>query len=177
MAFCNQCGTKNEEGAKFCTSCGAPMDNTAAQTSTPVSEQANSKQSGGEASGFAKYFAYTDTTANFKKEDIDANKIVSILSYIHILVIVPLLAMKESPFAQYHAKVGLNLLLWHLVAEVGGSILTGVIGWIPVIGWLVSIAVGLVNFALWCINIFGIVSAAQGKARELTFLESFMIIK
>ena len=176
MAFCNQCGTKNEEGAKFCTSCGAPMDNTAAQASTPA--QANGKKSaGGESGGFAKFLAYTDTTANFKKEDIDANKLVSILSYLHILVIVPLLAMKESPFAQYHAKVGLNLLLWHLVAEVGGGILTSIIGWIPVIGWLVSLALALINLALWCINIFGIVSAVQGKARELTFLESFKIIK
>lgn len=177
MAFCNQCGTKNEDGAKFCTSCGAPMDTAAAQASAPAAGKANGQASGGEANGFAKYFAYTDTTASFKKEDIDANKIVSILSYIHILVIVPLLAMKESPFAQYHAKVGLNLLLWHLVAEVGGGILNSVVGWIPVVGWLVGIAVGLVNIALWCINVFGIVAAAQGKARELTFLEPFKIIK
>ncbi len=177
MAFCNQCGTKVEDGAKFCTSCGAPIDQAAAETKTPAAAQPEAQKTGNGTNGFSKYFAFTDTTANFKKEDIDANKIVSILSYIHILVIVPLIGMKESPFAQYHAKVGLNLLLWHLVAEVGGGILTGVIGWIPVIGWLVSLAIGLINIALWCINIFGIVSAAQGKARELTILEPFKIIK
>ena len=176
MAFCNQCGTKVEDDAKFCTSCGAKLDlGGAAAASAPNPEQKqNAKKS---AAGFEQYIAYTDTTANYKKDDIEANKIVSLLSYLHILVIVPLIGMKESPFAQYHAKVGLNLLLWHLVAEVGGSILSNILGWIPFIGWLVGIAIGLVNLALWCINIFGIVSAVQGKARELTFLESFKIIK
>ena len=99
------------------------------------------------------------------------------LSYLHILVLVPLVAVKESPFAQYHAKLGLNLLLWHLVAEIGGGIINNILGWIPVVGGLVALLVSLINIALWCINVFGIVSAAQGKARELTILEPFKIIK
>lgn len=177
MAFCNQCGTKVEDGAKFCTSCGAPIDQAAAESKAPAAQQNTQQNTNANSNGFSKYFAFSDTTANYKNEDINANKFVSILSYIHILVIVPLIGMKESPFAQYHAKVGLNLLLWHLVAEVGGGIVNSLVGWIPVIGWLVSIVIGLINLALWCINIFGIVSAVQGKARELTILEPFKIIK
>ncbi|MBO5649570.1 MAG: zinc-ribbon domain-containing protein [Clostridia bacterium] len=174
MAFCTQCGTQVEAGAKFCIACGAKIEGGSAPQAPVQGQNNEQKKTEG---GFEKYLAYTDTTASYKPEDIDANKIVAILSYLHILVIVPLVGMKESPFAQYHAKLGLNLLLWHLIVEFGGSILTNVVGWIPVVGWLVWAAVVLLNLALWAINIFGIVSAATGKARELTFFESFKIVK
>jgi len=178
MAFCNQCGAKVEDDAQFCTACGAKIDRgTQTQTPAPAAQPAQEQKKEGKGGGYEKYFAYTDTTASYKKEDIDANRIVSVLSYLHILVLVPLIAVKESPFAQYHAKLGLNLLLWHLVAEIGGGIINNILGWIPVVGGLVALLVSLINIALWCINVFGIVSAAQGKARELTILEPFKIIK
>ncbi len=176
MAFCNQCGAKVEDGSKFCVSCGAPIDGGSAPAQTTASSQKQNQQQGSK-NNFEKFIAYTDTTASYKAEDINANRYVSILAYLHILVLIPLVAMKESPFTQYHAKVGLNLLLLHLAAEVAGSIVTSLVGWIPVIGWIIGIAFGLLNFVLWCVNIFGIVSAVQGKARELTILESFKIIK
>lgn len=176
MAFCNQCGAKVEDGSKFCTACGAPVDAGSAPAQNSASSQ-NQQKTNGAGGGFDKFIAYTDTTANYRAEDINANRYVSILAYLHILVLIPLVAMKESPFTQYHAKVGLNLLLLHLAAEVAGSIVTSLVGWIPVIGWIIGIAFGLLNFVLWCVNIFGIVSAVQGKARELTILEAFKIIK
>ncbi|MBR5871005.1 MAG: hypothetical protein IKZ09_08205, partial [Clostridia bacterium] len=117
------------------------------------------------------------TTAQFKAQDIEANRYVSILAYLHILVIVPWFGVKESPFAQYHAKVGLNLLILHLIAEIAGSVLHSLIGWIPVVGWIVGVAFGLLNAVLWGISIFGIVAAAQGKARALTIMDSFKLIR
>ena len=177
MAFCTQCGAKVEDGSKFCTACGAPVEGGTPMAQAADSSQKQEKGKDGNSKSFEKFIAYTDTTANYRAEDISANRYVSILAYLHILVLIPLVAMKESPFTQYHAKVGLNLLLLHLAAEVAGSIVGSIVGWIPVIGWLVSLAFGLLNLVLWCINIFGIVSAVQGKARELTILESFKIIK
>ncbi|MBO5670186.1 MAG: zinc-ribbon domain-containing protein, partial [Clostridia bacterium] len=108
MAFCTQCGTQVEAGAKFCIACGAKIEGGSAPQAPVQGQNNEQKKTEG---GFEKYLAYTDTTASYKPEDIDANKIVAILSYLHILVIVPLVGMKESPFAQYHAKLGLNLLL------------------------------------------------------------------
>nr|MCR5671045.1 zinc-ribbon domain-containing protein [Butyrivibrio sp.] len=38
MAFCGKCGSTNDDGAKFCKSCGAPLGapaNTAAPKMTP----------------------------------------------------------------------------------------------------------------------------------------------
>ncbi len=174
MAFCNQCGTKVEDGSKFCTSCGAPIDRGSAAASASSQNRGRQKNSGGSVESF---LAFTDTTAKYNADDVEANRYVSVLSYLHILVLIPLLTMKESPFTQYHAKVGLNLLILHLVAEIAGSVLNSLIGWIPVVGWLVGIAFGLLNAVLWGVSIFGIVSAVKGRARELTALESLKFIK
>ncbi len=182
MAFCNQCGTKVEDGAQFCTSCGAKIDQgnpVVAPTATESGNKENKENTEKKSSGtsFEKFIAYTDTTASYAQTDIEQNRLVSVLSYISILVLVPLLGMKESPFAQYHAKVGLNLFIWHIVVQVISKIVIGVVGWIPVIGWIISLAFDIVYLALWAINIFGIVSAAQGKARELEIIAPFKVIK
>ena len=176
MAFCNQCGKNVENGSRFCSSCGAPIDRAAAQMAANTRKHG---QGSGHKSNrsYEQYIAYSDTTAKYRAEDIEANRYVSILAYLHILVVVPLFAMKESPFAQYHARVGLNLLVLHLIAEVAGGVLHSLIGWIPVVGWIVGIVFGLLNAVLWGISIFGIVAAAKGKARELTVFEPFKIFK
>ncbi len=177
MAFCNQCGTKVEDGAQFCTACGAKIDAgdpviapTAENTNTENKQQANK-------TSWEKFIAFTDTTANYNQTDIEQNRLVAILSYISILVLVPLLGMKESPFAQYHAKVGLNLFIWHIIVKLASSVIVGIIGWIPVVGWLIGLVFDLIYLALWCINVFGIVSAAQGKARELEIIAPFKFIR
>ena len=182
MAFCNQCGKELDEGARFCTACGAPVDGGAKNSSTentPAPAAMGEKKSENKSTGgsFSKYFAYRDTTASYNKTDVEQNRLVSVLAYLHILVLVPFFGMKESPFAQYHAKLGLNLLIWHLVAQVGGSIITSVLGWIPVIGTLLNLAFGLLNLVLWAVAVFGIVSAAQGKARELIILEPLKFLR
>jgi len=85
------------------------------------------------------------------KKDAEDNKIFAVLSYLGVLVLVPLLAKKESKFAMFHAKQGLVLL----------------IGWI--IGWLLSfVFVGfIVDIALIVFSIWGIVNAATGKYVKL----------
>lgn len=45
-----------------------------------------------------------DTTASYSQQDIDQNKIMGILSYFGILVLIPIFAAKESPFARFHAN-------------------------------------------------------------------------
>ena len=50
-----------------------------------------------------------DTTIEFDNQDIQNNKIMAILSYFGILVLVPILAAKESKFARFHANQGLIL--------------------------------------------------------------------
>ena len=53
----------------------------------------------------------SDTTTQFDPRDIEQNKLMAILAYLGILVIIPILAAKESKFARFHSNQGLILLI------------------------------------------------------------------
>ena len=64
--------------------------------------------------------------------DAEQNKGMAAIAYIGILFLIPLLAKKDSEFAQYHAKQGLVLFIVDIIASF--------LSWIPVIGWALPIA-------------------------------------
>lgn len=98
----------------------------------------------------------------YDSHDIEENKLIAALSYLGILVLVPLLAKKESPFCQFHAKQGLVLLIaW---------IIVGFVAVIPILGWIVSIFGSLFLFVLF---ILGLVNALGGQAKELPVIGQF----
>jgi len=82
------------------------------------------------------------------KKDAEENKIIAALSYVWILVLVPLFLKRNSAFAQFHAKQGLLLFIIEIVGWL--------IFWIPVLGQIVLVAV--IVFA-----VLGIKSALEGK--------------
>ncbi len=94
-----------------------------------------------------------------KSED---KNLIAILSYIGILFLVPLLAAKDNPFAQFHAKQGLVL----FIAEIA----TMVIAWIPILGWLI----GFVCWIIWLVlSIIGIINVVSGKQTPLPIIGKF----
>ena len=116
-----------------------------------------------------------DTTSYYAKSDIEKNKLMAVLSYIGILVLVPIFAAKDSPYAKYHATQGLNLLIvnvvWNIVAFVLGLIGVGFLSTLwTIVAWLVGIALLLVM-------IIGVLNSAQGKAKELPLICGFRILK
>ena len=79
MAFCGKCGAQLAEDEKFCPNCGAAAE----QGGTVVNK--------------AKEVLNTeDTTGEYDPQDINANKGISVLSYLGILVLIPLLTKKDS---------------------------------------------------------------------------------
>ncbi len=99
-------------------------------------------------------------------KDVEANKIFAVLAYLGILFLIPLLMAKNSPYAKFHTNQGFILFLcW-----VG----IGLIGWIPVIGWLISF-VG--SIALLVFTIMGIINALQGKMVRLPLIGQYDIYK
>ena len=86
------------------------------------------------------------------KNDVEENKVMAALSYIWILSVLFLLLKKESPFVQFHAKQGVVIFAASVIA-----------GFIPIIGWLL-------NIALLVVAIMGIVNAYQGKSTKLPFI-------
>ena len=85
-------------------------------------------------------------------KDIQENKVIAALSYLGILVLIPLLAKRDSKFAQFHAKQGLIMLIIFVVGWI--------IFWIPVIGWLIWIAAVIADIA-------GLIQALSGKYWEI----------
>ena len=189
MAFCNQCGKPMEAGSRFCSSCGAPLDaaGKAAVRTVQGSVQSTVQNTGkksvpGRASAFwngffGVWFKYEDTSYHYKEEDRQQNRYVSLLSYLHVLVLVPLVSMRESPFTQYHANVGLNLLAWEVGAEILWYLILHFLGWIPVLRWVLWILRGLTALVFVILSVFGIRSALKGSARELQFFSAFKFIR
>lgn len=95
----------------------------------------------------------------FDPKDIEQNKGMTVLSYIGILCLIPLLANKESKFAQAHAKQGLALFLV--------AVLAGVVTAIPVIGWIVG---SLSMVLVVVLEIVNIVKVLQGQFWQMPVL-------
>ena len=169
MAFCGNCGTKIDEGVKFCPGCGQviqvppadeqPKDEPAAEQ---PAEQTETKQD--LSSKMANLNNTADTTDQFDPDDIEKNKAMGLLAY--ILFFIPLLAAKDSPFAKYHTNQGLVLFICGLISSV--------VWIIPILGWIVAPILSLV---ITVFAVIGIINALNGKAKELPIIGKFKILK
>lgn len=77
----------------------------------------------------------TGATPAFDVKDVQEHKLVAALSYLGILVFIPLFLARKSHFAQEHAKQGVILLAVWIVGSL--------VFWIPLIGWLLALAVAI----------------------------------
>ena len=162
MAYCGKCGTKVDEGVKFCPSCGNPMEAPAPEQQAQT-QQAQAQQSDLSAK-ITNLNNTADITEQFDKDDIEKNKVMGLLAY--ILFFIPLLAAKDSPFARYHANQGLVLFL--------AAILSSVILIIPILGWIIA---PILSIVITVLAVIGIINALNGKAKELPIIGKFKILK
>ena len=114
-----------------------------------------------------------DYTASFDQNDIQQNRVMGVLSYLGILVLIPLFAARESPFARFHCNQGIVLAL----AEVILSFAVRIFGRLPLVGWIIRLVGGLGGLAVFVFAIMGIVNAINGKAKELPLVGGFQILK
>lgn len=164
MAYCSKCGTEIAEGVKFCSSCGTPAGAAAAQENRQENK-------------FSEALNTADTTMQFDPADVEKNKAMGVLSYLGILVLIPIFAAKDSPFARYHANQGSILCIAAILYGVAYSILTAVI---LAISWrlyfLVTI-IGLVGIVFAVLAVIGIVNAVNGRAKELPLIGKYKLLK
>lgn len=101
-------------------------------------------------------------------KDVEENKVLAAIGYLGILFLVPMLAAKESPYAQYHAKQAANL----FILGAGASLVSGII---PILGWF--ILAPIVSIGWLVLSIIGFVNALNGETKKLPLVGDVQIIK
>lgn len=180
MAFCGKCGTKIEEGIKFCSNCGeavgvqTPEQET--QQTPPVAEQATANQNDFSAK-MAALNNTADTTADYDANDITQNKAMGILAYFGPLCFIPMFAAKESKFARFHANQGLVLMIACIAWSIASSIVNAIILAISWRLYFITTIISLVSIVFAVLAIIGIINAANGRAKELPVIGKIKILK
>jgi|SRR3989338_5097661 len=95
-------------------------------------------------------------------KDVEENKAIAAIGYLGILCLIPLLAKKDSPYAQHHGKQGLVLTIAWLILFVANVI--------PVFGQLVWFIGSIVLLVL---SIMGIVKALNGELWEVPVIGQY----
>ncbi len=159
MAFCGKCGTKFEDGAKFCPACGAPASGQPQQPAAP---------------------AYTPPVvpgapAQSDIKDAPDNQAMAVLAY--NIFLIPLFAAKESPFARYHTNQGLVLTLAAVAYGIVYSILSTIVLAISWRLYLVVSILGWVGVVFAVLSVIGIINAVNGRMKPLPIIGKIKILK
>ena len=177
MAFCGKCGTQIQDDVKFCPGCGAPGEASAPAAPVTPPPEAQPAQQSDLSAKMAALNDTADTTSEFDKADIEQNKGMAVLAYFGPLVLIPILAAKNSKFARYHSNQGLALLLAAVVYSIAYGILSTIIYAISWrLGFIVSI-LSLVSILFTVLAVIGIINAVNGRAKELPIIGKFKLLK
>lgn len=150
----------------------------------------------------ASFLNTTDTTAQYDPQDIELNNRLSLLSYLGILVLIPIFLVKKSRFAKFHANQGLLLLIANVCVNLAVFLLrlivnalkAGMVSLLLRVGsanaaltmgtvmgavsgavfTLLSLAVSVAVIALLVI---GVVNAVKGSAKELPLIGKFRLLR
>jgi len=160
MAFCSKCGAQIGEEAQFCPSCGAAVGAASGAGTGANGQQTEYRSAAGQ-----------QNVNGFDPADVAQNKAMGILSYLGILVLIPLFAAKNSKYARFHANQGLILFLL--------EVCIGIVSWIvpSIFLGMLNVIFKLLDLGCLALSIFGIVNAAQGKKQELPVIGKFRLVK
>lgn len=172
MAFCGKCGQQVNDGIKFCPACGAPISTAPVPEAQPGTTANNSVDD-----KFDRINNTADSTAEFDPKDIEQHKGMSVLAYFGPLVLIPILAAKDSAFARYHSNQGLLLCIASIIYGIAYSILSGVILAISWRLYFVVSIIGLLGFVFAVLAVIGILNAVNGRAKELPLIGKYRLLK
>ena len=128
--FCSRCGAENPEGAKFCSKCGAELGAIVKSPEGAAQPEAESS---------------TGMSAN----------VAGLLCYVLVWVtgIIFIVWERKSTFVKFHA--------WQSIMTFGVlTVVSLILSWIPIIGWILGTLIGILSFILWLILM---IQAGTGK--------------
>lgn len=122
-----------------------------------------------------------DNTGNSNQNDQSNTILFSILSYIGILWLIPLLVEKNDKVVRFHVNQGIVLFIFDIIGSIAGSIAVGILSaifvFIPVISFLGVVIASLFGILCFVLMIIGIVNAANKSEKPLPIIGKFQILK
>ena len=118
---------------------------------------------------FLEQFNDVNTEQTFASNEVEKHKVLAILSYLPPLFFLPIIGDKNSTYCKFHANQSFT---WFLLVIVV-SIVRIILGFIPVLGTLLSLALSLLMIAIFVVYMIG---AGKGKAYRLPFIGSLINI-
>jgi uncharacterized membrane protein len=98
--------------------------------------------------------------SKFNLRKVNSTTILAILSYLYILVLIPIIFGSKKPFIQYHTRQGMALLvLW---------VLFSFSFFLPLLPWIIGL------FIIVCI-VVGIINVVTGHERPLPLIGKLAI--
>lgn len=193
MAYCVKCGAKVNDGAEYCPQCGAKIPVMPGAGQQQGSQQGDSYQQNGQQGytyqqnnqqGYAgqQNYSYQQNSQQgefFQQEDVRQNKVMGVLSYLGILVFVPLIVgNKQSPYVRFHTNQGLVLFIASIIVDLlDGRWFWGFHSIINFGGSWFSWIFDICSLALFVYMIVGIVYACKGEKKELPLIGQIKILK
>lgn len=100
-------------------------------------------------------------------------KTTDIVAYLTWIGLIIAYVMGDREASKFHLNQ--SLVIW-LVGTVAG-VISGVVGWIPLVGWLVALVMGLVD--LFCVVCWfiGLIGALQETEKPVPVLGQIQLLK
>ena len=150
MNYCKHCGNHLADSQNFCSMCGCVVEKSSVQNQTGVLEQIQN----------------------------DNSMLMSVLSYIFILI--PLLtgAYKTSDVVKFHLNQGVVLCISCLIWSIIRAVLGGGLSFIPYFyRWIITIPINLIWVGFASLFVVGVLNAVNGRMKPLPLIGRFTIIK
>lgn len=179
-----------DDNVRICPQCGAEIPNLAGSRSESYTDQSDYSGNGyGQSVNGQGYTYYQQgyqgscqesvTGAYFYPDEVRQNKAMGVLSYLGILILIPLLAgNRQSEYVKHHINQGLVLfILSSLVDLLEGQHVWGLRSIIYFENGLLGWGLDILDFAFFILMIVGIVSACRGERRELPIIGKIKFFK
>ena len=144
----------------------------------PAPQQSAYQQPGSQSQVPPVHPGYQQPVQAAAPNQAQTKKGMAILAYFGILVLIPLLAAKQDPFARYHTNQGLVLFLASVISSVLSNVLTTLLIDISSTAVLIISGVfGILALVWFVFSIIGIVHAAKGQTKPLPLIGGIRLLK
>ena len=104
-----------------------------------------------------------------EEKEIMEGKSIAWLSYLGILILIPLLVQKDNSYTKFHIKQGLLL----LIISIGWWFVFLIFMFIPFFKIVLSFLSFIVSMFVFVLMIIGIVNSLQGKTESLPIIGKY----